>query len=183
MDDDQDYVWKKLASETAFRGPFYSVSRDHLLHPSGEELDYFVVRYPREAIGVVPVDDRGRILLVQQWRHPVERLSWEIPAGGIEKGESKEEAARRELREETGYAADEVKKLYRYHPTIGSADQTFNLFVARTTEKIGEHDPKEIHAIRWFERSEIEEMIARNELVDGMSLMAILFLTRLGKKP
>jgi ADP-ribose pyrophosphatase len=170
-----DYVWRKLSTRSVLRTPYYGVRVDRLLHPRGHELDYYVIEFARQAVGVVPVDGEGRVLLVRQWRHPVETLAWSIPAGAIDAGESPAQAASRELREETGHAATEpLEPLYRYHPTIGVGDQTFHLFLARGLSLVGERDAGEIHEVKWFDRAAVEAMLAQNEIVDGMSLTGLL---------
>lgn len=173
-------VWKVLASETVLRAVTYDVTRDRVRVPTGSELDYFVVRARRNAASIVATDDAGRVLLVQQWRHTIQKLIWEIPAGAIDAGESPRDAAIRELREESGYEVDPaaVEPLYTYHPAVGSMSIAFHLFHGRGLKKIGTHDPAEIHAVRLFERGEIESMIARNEIVDGMSLTALMMWMR-----
>jgi ADP-ribose pyrophosphatase len=178
-DDQPDkYIWRRIGSEVVCQTPYQRIDRDRLVHPLGHELDYFVVRYPRQAVGVVAVDGEGRILLVRQWRHTVQKLLWETPAGAIEQGEDAVVAAGRELREETGYAAGEIRGLYHYHPTIGSADQTFNLFLAHSLVQVGTPDPKETYQMAFFGQREIDELIEKNLLVDGMSLMGILLWRR-----
>ena len=132
-----------------------------------------MVRPKTQGVGVVPTDG-DRVLLVQQWRHTVQKLPWEIPAGGKDADEDAAHAAARELREETGYEAGEIRPLYRYHPSIGSSAQTFNLFIASSLTRVGEPDVREIHDLRWFSRSEIEQLISTGEQVDGMSLTALL---------
>jgi ADP-ribose pyrophosphatase len=173
-----DYIWKVLGSEVVYTTPYHQVTKDRLLHPLGHELDYYVVRYPRQAVGVVPVDKEGRVLMVQQWRHTVQKLLWEIPAGAMEAGEEVTVAANRELREETGYVAGVIEPLGQYHPTIGSANQTFHVFVARQLKKVAEPEANETHAVQWFSRGEVEGMIDRNELVDGFSLTGVLLWMR-----
>jgi 8-oxo-dGTP pyrophosphatase MutT (NUDIX family) len=178
MNDDDAYAWKTLASETVCRARTFNVTRDHVRLPAGDELDYYVVRAKREAASVVATDDAGRILLVQQWRHTMQRLIWQVPAGAVDDGETPQAAAVRELREESGYAVDYAEPLYAYHPAVGSMTVKFHVFAGRGLRKVGEHDPAEIHAVRLFERSEIEAMIARNEILDGMTLTALLLWMR-----
>ena len=173
-----DYIWRKLRSESVLRTPYYGVSLDRLRHPQGHEVDYYVIEHPRQATGVVAVDEAGRVLLVQQWRHPVEKLLWSLPAGGMEAGESAEAAARRELREETGYNAEKLEPLYRFHPNPATTNQTFHLFVASGLHEAASRLAGEIHDVRWFERPEVEQMLARNELLDGLTLVGLLVWLR-----
>ena len=169
-----DYIWRKLRSESVLRTPYYGVHRDRLRHPQGHELDYYVIEHQRQATGVVAEDEAGRVLLVQQWRHPVEKLLWSLPAGGMEEGESPEDAIRRELREETGYDAAELRPMYWFHPNPGTTNQTFRLFLARGLTESKGRLPGEIHDVRWFSRGEVEGMLVRNELLDGLTLVALL---------
>ena len=184
MADDRDsYVWKVLGSENVLRGFTYDVTRDRVRVPAtGKEMDYYVVRARRDAASIVATDDAGRVLLVQQWRHTIQKLIWEIPAGAIDAGETPRDAAARELREESGYEVDAstVEPLYTYHPAVGSMSVTFHLFHGRGLRQVGAHDPNEIHAVRLVDRGEIEAMIARNEIVDGMSLTALMIWMRTG---
>ncbi len=173
-----DYVWRKLSTQSVLKTPYYGVRVDRLKHPQGHELDYYVIEFARQAVGVVPVHEDGRVLLVQQWRHPVEKLTWSIPAGAIEANESAADAAARELREEAGHAPLRLDPLYRYHPTIGVADQTFHLFIAHGLTRVGETDGDEINQARFFSRKEIDQLIARNEILDGMSLAGLLMWLR-----
>src|SRR5260370_20547829 len=92
-----DYIWRKLRSESVLRTPYYGVSLDKLRHPHGHEVDYYVIDHPRQATGIVAVDDASRVLLVQQWRHPVQKLLSSLPAGGMEPDETPDAAVRREL--------------------------------------------------------------------------------------
>src|SRR5947209_453231 len=169
-----DYIWRKLRSESVLRTPYYGVSVDKLRHPHGHEVDYYGIDHPRKATGVVAVDEAGRVLMVQQWRHPVQQLLWSLPAGGMEESESPEATVRRELREETGYAAERVEPLYVFHPNPGTTNQAFHLFLASGLTETADRLPGEIHEVRWFSRAEIERMIAQNELLDGLTLVALL---------
>jgi ADP-ribose pyrophosphatase len=168
------YIWKFLRSEDLVRTPYHRLVKDRLLHPSGRELDYYVLRANVPAVGVVPVADDGSVLMVRQWRHTVQKLSWEIPAGAQDPGEDPAASAARELVEETGYTARSVRPLYSYHPTIGMVEQTFNLFAATGLHQSGHHDPDEILDVRFVPRPEIEAMLAANEITDGMTLTALL---------
>ena len=175
-----DYVWRKLSTQSVLKTPYYGVRVDRLKHPKGHELDYYVIEFARAAVGVVPVHDDGRVLLVQQWRHPVKKLTWSLPAGAIENGESPADAASRELREEAAHTPNRLEPLYRYHPTIGVADQTFHLFIADGLTPIDgqSDDGNEINQTRFFTKEEIDHLIARNQILDGMSLTGLLMWLR-----
>jgi 8-oxo-dGTP pyrophosphatase MutT (NUDIX family) len=172
-----DPRWKILSTEKLLTTPYYEVVRDRLLHPAGRELDYFVVRHRRHGAGIVAVRDDS-VLLVQQWRHTVQKLLWEIPAGAVDDGETPDQAAARELREETGFNAKRVTPLQSYHPMIGTSRSTFHLFIGEELDQIGEPLPGETIALKWVPRAEIERMLDAGEVVDGMSLTALLLWLR-----
>jgi ADP-ribose pyrophosphatase len=176
----EEYAWKRLGGGRVFENPYYGIEKDRVRHPMGHELEYYVIRPWRPAAGVVPVADDGRILMVRQFRYTTGVLSWEIPAGGVNEGEDLAAAAGREMWEETGWAADEITPLYRYHPSQGSSSQVFNLFVGRKLRKVGEFDRREIHSVEFVERAAVEGMIGRNEIVDGLTLTALLMYLRRG---
>jgi 8-oxo-dGTP pyrophosphatase MutT (NUDIX family) len=110
-------------------------------------------------VGVVA--RRGdEFLLIRQYRFIVDQWVWAIPSGGISEGESAEEAAMRELVEETGYAATRVEPIVHYYPSYGSGDQQFQLFLASEVTKTGnDFDRSEVHDVRWFSRVEVQAML------------------------
>jgi 8-oxo-dGTP pyrophosphatase MutT (NUDIX family) len=167
------YLWELLGSEWVFEAWDYRVRRDRVRDPLGRETDYFVLDHKHPAVSIVPVDESGRVLLVQQWRHTVQKLLWSTPAGGIEDGETPEAAAARELREETGCASNRIEPLYWAHPSVGIAKQTYHIFIAHNARQTCERDPGEIHDIRWFTRDEIRAMIRKNEMIDALGLMSL----------
>jgi len=174
-----DPAWKVLRSSgDVLVTPYYRVRLDHLRHPDGHDVDYYVVSHPRKAVGIVALDEAGRVLMVRQWRHPVGRLIWAVPAGSMEDGESPEAAARRELREETGHEVGPVRPLYVYHPNVGTSDQEFHLFIGESARRVCEPLPGEIESIAWRDRAQVEAMIANGELGDGLSLVALLLWLR-----
>jgi len=177
---DADHIWTPLYRETLLTTPYYAVTRDRVRHPLGRDVDYYVIRNRRAAAGIVPADDVGNILLVQQWRHPVQKLLWSVPAGAVDDGESPVQAARRELWEEAGCRASTVEPLRAYHPSVGVSSQTYHLFVARGLVFPGKPDPGEIVATDWFSRRQINAMIDDGEVQDGLSLTALLLWMRKG---
>ena len=123
--------WDILAKRPIYRSDWINLYHVDLVMPDGHVInDYHVIEYPYQAAGVIPIGDDGRILLIEQFRFQTKTRGFEVPAGRIDDGETPEEAVVRELREETGHAPREVRKLGFYHPSVGSSNMTFNLFVA-----------------------------------------------------
>ena len=148
--------------------------------PSGPRFEHHVVRMPQGAAGVVVTDaDRGVLLL---WRHRfiTDSWGWEVPAGRIEPGEAPEQAAAREVLEETGWRPGPLEHLTTYHPTNGSSDATFHLFRADGAEPVGDpSDPDESERIEWVPWSQVRNEIAAHRVGDGMSLTALLWVLSL----
>src|SRR4051812_46381851 len=99
---DHSNPWTTLNSRLVYDNAWITVREDQVLQPDGKPGIYGVVHFKTRAVGVLPVDDLGHVWLVGQFRYPLGFYSWEIPEGGADEGESREKAARRELREETG---------------------------------------------------------------------------------
>jgi len=138
--------------------------------------NWHLIDYPRQAAGIVPIGDDERILMIDQYRFTTGVRSWETPGGRIEANETGVEAARRELREETGHTAETMEFLGKYFPSCGSSNQVFNIFQARGIRKAGElTDTNEVIGVKWFTVEEIRGMISRNEITEGMTLTALLW--------
>lgn len=122
-----------LASESIFRGRVFEVVRERIRLKSGLEQDLAIVRHPG-AVGILPLWDDGTVTLVRQYRHAVGRELLEIPAGRLEPGEVAEAAALRELEEETGLRAKELRSLGSFFPAPGFCSEELHLFVATGLE-------------------------------------------------
>jgi 8-oxo-dGTP pyrophosphatase MutT (NUDIX family) len=149
--------------------------------PGQAPFEHHVVRMPRQAAGTVIYDrDRGLLLL---WRHRfiTDTWGWEIPAGRVDPGESAETAAAREAIEETGRRPRQLRPLFWYNPANGLSDQRFNIFVATGAEHLGEPtDPGESERVEWIPMDEVDAIIERGEMPDGLSLTAVLYALRFG---
>ena len=143
--------------------------------PGQRRFEHHVVRLPRPAAGtVVEVEGRGVLLL---WRHRfiTDSWGWEIPAGRLEPGETPDQAAVRETLEETGWRPAGVTPLLSYHPASGLSDQRFHLFRASGAEHVGDPtDPSESERVEWVPLDKVSDAIREGEIVDGMSLVALL---------
>src|SRR5690606_33061594 len=97
--------WKTVSSKPAYENPWIRVEHHDVITPGGGPGIYGVVKFKNKAIGIIPVDDEGFVYLVGQYRYTLGEYSWEIPEGGGPLDEDPLEAAKRELKEETGLVA------------------------------------------------------------------------------
>ena len=168
--------WEVSRSERVHENPWFSVRKDGVRHPNGGSLEYYVVDHRSVAIGVV-VRRADRYLLIRQFRFIVDQFVWAIPSGGVEPGESLEEAARRELFEETGLKATRMQHLLHYFPSYGCSNQRFELFLADDSRDTGQgFDSNEVIDTRWFDKNELLDLIHGNGIVDGLSLVPLLYV-------
>ena len=149
--------------------------------PGGERFDHHVVRMPHQAAGTIVHDrDRGVLLL---WRHRfiTDTWGWELPAGGIDAGETPEQAAAREVLEETGWRPGPLKALVRFNPLNGASDQVFHIFVASGATHVGEPtDTGESERIEWVPVEELARIAREGEMPDGLSLTAVCYALAFG---
>lgn len=174
--------WHVLSQRTIYTSPWINLHVARVELPDGSIIEeHHVLDYPRQAVGVVPVADDGRVLLLDQYRFITDTRGWAVPAGRIEPGETPEECARRELVEETGQAADQWIYLGRYHPSNGSSNQTFHVYVARGLQQVSaDYDANEVIGWRWFSPEEVRQLIADNQVLDGLSLTSLLWALQAG---
>jgi 8-oxo-dGTP pyrophosphatase MutT (NUDIX family) len=147
-------------------------------HRSGaDQRGYSVVGFRKTACGVLALDERDRVVLVGQWRYPLERYSWEIVEGGGEPGESPFETLRRELAEEARLTARVWEPLAFHHPSNASTDEECFLMLATdlsSTEAAHDDDEEFLH-----QRLPFAEALARvfsGEISDGPTVVALLAL-------
>jgi 8-oxo-dGTP pyrophosphatase MutT (NUDIX family) len=169
--------WQVLRRETIYTSEWVRLHRDDVRLPDGSLIDgHHVVEFPRPAVCVVPVGDDGRLLLIEHYRFISDTTGWEVPAGRIDDGEELADAAARELREETGYAADSLEYLGRYHPMNGSADLAFHVYVGRGLRRVGDiTDTNEVLRAEWLEPGRVWELIESNQILDGLTLTSLLW--------
>lgn len=170
-----------LSSKISFRGPVFWVTTDEVEEPGGVRARRDVVRHSGSVV-VLAVDESGsepRVLLERQYRHAAGQFLWELPAGRIDKGERELAAAKRELREETGYRARSWKKALQFYVSPGFLDETHNLYLARGIEA-GAAQPEEDEkiAIRFFPLSRVERMVIGGAIRDAKTISGILWLAR-----
>jgi 8-oxo-dGTP pyrophosphatase MutT (NUDIX family) len=173
--------WTIHGERPIYQSDWVSIGLADVELPDGTRFEHHVVRGGMAAAGVAVTDpDRGILLL---WRHRFipDTWGWEIPAGRLDEGESPEEAAAREVLEETGWRPGPLTPLTAFTPMSGVADKVFHLFLAQGAEHVG--DPVDVHEsdrVEWVPVSEVRELIQRGEMPDGLSLVAVLWLLAFG---
>lgn len=163
-----------LSHRRVYTGKVLSLDVDEVEEPGGARAMREVVRHA-ESAAVLAVDDQQRIVLVRQFRYPINDLTWEIPAGLQDPGESAEEGARRELLEEVGADAGHMEPILTLYPTPGYSDEIVHLFRA-TRLKLGTARPDADETIEahWFSLEEARGMAERGEVRDARTLLVLL---------
>ena len=169
-----DELQEKLVSTTRiFEGKIIKVRRDEVLLPSGNTGTREVVEH-QGAVAVVPVTKDGGVIMVRQFRYPVGQVLLEIPAGKLDPGERPEACALRELAEETGFVANNLRKLASIFTTPGFSNEVIHLFLAEDLiESDKKPDEDEFINTETFTPNQIRAMIANGEICDAKSLAAL----------
>jgi ADP-ribose pyrophosphatase len=170
-----------LSTRTVYRGPAFWVSTDDILEPSGIRVRRDIVHHTGSVVILAVEEERGsepRILLERQYRHAAKQFLWELPAGRIDRGEKELQAAKRELMEETGYAATRWKRILRFYASPGFVAETMSIFLA-TGLKAGVAQPEidEVIAIRFVPLSIAVSMVMRNVIQDAKTIAGVLWLS------
>ena len=170
-----------LGRRRVYEGKVLSLDVDEVEEPGGVRASREVVRH-RGSVAVLPVYDDGRMVLVRQYRYPVDGLVWELPAGRLDPGESVEQAARRELEEEVGLRPRELEALTVFYTTPGFCDETMHLFRATGLTSVpARPEADERIEARTLTLSEARDMIGSGEIREGKTLVALLMEIARGK--
>jgi ADP-ribose pyrophosphatase len=166
------------STRTVFVGRVMRVDVDRVVLPHGREADIEVVRHPPSVV-LAPMPDPEHVVLIRQYRHPVDQWLWEVPAGTLDPGESFEAAARRECHEEIGLLPTGVEMLGRFLPTPGYCDEAMVFFRLTGLHEPGHAaspDADECIEPRVVTLEEARAMVRRGEIVDMKSAFALTLL-------
>jgi 8-oxo-dGTP pyrophosphatase MutT (NUDIX family) len=171
--------WVRRSRTNAYENEWIVVHHDEVTRPDGSPGIYGVVHFRTQAVGAVVLDDEDRVLLVGQYRYPLQRDSWEIPEGGSPHGEDPRFGIERELREETGYKATSWRELIRFSLSNSVTDETGVIYVATDLAPgTPTPDPTEDLSVRWVSLADALRMIDRGEIHDAMTQIGLLALDR-----
>jgi ADP-ribose pyrophosphatase len=169
-----------LSSVMRYSGRVFGVAVDRVRLPHGREADMEVVRHA-PAVVLLPLPDADHVILIRQYRYPVDRWLWELPAGSIDAGETPEAAAQRECHEEIGLVPATVTPLARFFPTPGYCDEEMHFFLCTalaTPPHAAHQDPDEVIEPRVFTLAEARAMVQRGEIADMKTVVGLLLDTR-----
>jgi len=170
--------WRTVSTRTIYTNPWIRVREDVAEMPDGRRTLYGVVE-TAPAIGVLPFLDAHTVVLVGQYRYVARKFLWEIPTGSAKPGESETDAAQRELAEEAGYRAGHLEKICTFDTSKSVLDETAHLYLATDLAVVtSDADETEFIEARAFSFAETIAMVERSEIVDGMTVVAILHAAR-----
>ena len=163
-------------SERIYDSFWCGLRRDTIRLPDGALQEYHVFEI-HDAVAVVPVLPDGSIVMLWQYRHPLGKTHWEVPAGRVDEGESSAHAAERELLEETGYRAKTLVHLGGFHPTNGISPHHAELYAALDCELVQhpEPGPCEKFSVHVLGAAEVKRRLRRGDFADGFTALALFY--------
>ena len=176
--------WKTLSSKPIYENPWMRLREDVAQMPDGRTTIYGVVTFG-DCVGVLPFVDEDHVLLVRQHRYVQgENHRWEIPTGGVHRGEGLEEAAQRELAEEAGYHAGRLVHVSSYYTSKCICEETAHLYVGQELVPAkAPPDETEFLQPRIFAFEEALGLVLEGEIMDSMTIVALLLAARQRGEP
>lgn len=178
--------WNVHGERTIYTSPWVSLALTTVEPPGVEPFEHHVVRAPGPAAGCVIVRgdaDDQEVLLLYRHRFITDTWGWEIPAGGVDAGETPADAAIRESVEETGWRPTGTPQpVAVFHPSNGLSDQTFHIFACDGAERVGEPtDPTEASRIEWTPAATVLDFVRSGAVTDGLSLTGLAMAHAIGR--
>ena len=171
---------KQLTTEDIFDGVVLHVVRDTVALPNGNTSVREVIRHIG-AVCVIPVTEDNRVVVERQYRYPLDRVILEIPAGKLDApDEDRLSAIQRELREETGYSADEWLEIGDFHPAPAYSDEYITMYLARGLRKGQQHlDEDEFLDVCTVPLKDLVEDVMAGKISDAKTQVCILKAARI----
>jgi 8-oxo-dGTP pyrophosphatase MutT (NUDIX family) len=167
--------WHTHAETALYDSPWVSLRLADVDPPSGQRHPHHLLRMPRHGAGAVVVDRTDAVLLVYRHRFIPDTFGWELPAGRIDPGETPEQAAAREVHEETGWTIQGVRRLCSIHTSPGLTDQLSHVLSAQAGIRTGDPDPDEAAELRWWPRADLPTLLRSGQITDAFTSTGLLW--------
>lgn len=172
---DKSLTWKLVSSSNIRKGKLYNLRRDILILPNGKIVDREIIDHPG-AVAIIPIVD-GKLVLIRQFRQAAGKVLYELPAGTLELGEEPDKCAARELEEETGYIAGNLKRCFHCYLAPGYSTEIIHFYLATNLKHVGSKtDPDEFIKVLIVTKKKALQLIATNEIEDAKTICGILML-------
>lgn len=163
-----------VKSEKIYKGRVFDIVKDTITLPDGNVAEKEIVCH-NGSVGILAIDDDGKILLVRQYRHSAKKETLEIPAGTIEKGENPYDCAVRELEEETGCKCGKMEYFFKFYSAIGFCSEILYIYIADgLSEGVLNLDCDEFINTERYTVDEAVKMIFSGEICDSKTIASIL---------
>jgi 8-oxo-dGTP pyrophosphatase MutT (NUDIX family) len=176
--------WKVISSEYLHKEPWLTIRKDRCELPNGKDVPaFFINEYP-DWVNVLAVTKEGQVLMVRQYRHGIGEVGVELPGGVAEKGETPEEAGRRELVEETGYEFEEFIALGKVSANPSTTNNFTHMFLARggTKTAVQKLDETEDLEVELYSMEDFKALLRDNKIMQSLHVTCALYaLNRLGE--
>jgi ADP-ribose pyrophosphatase len=181
---DEPFAPEVVSSDVVYRGAVWDVRSDRVRYGDGEIVRQYIDH--TGAVAIVALDDEGRVLLIQQYRHPIRHRDWELPAGLLDvAGEEPLLAAQRELAEETDLAAAHWEPLAGTYATPGSSSEIVHFFLATGLTAVADAHPREDEEadirVEWVPLAEAVDAVLDGRLRNAILAIGLLAAERRGR--
>lgn len=167
--------FKKLSEKDIYEGVRVHLVTEQIELPNGKEVTWELIKHIGAA-AVIPIDEDGKIIMVEQYRNASDSITLEIPAGTLDaKNEDPINCAHRELEEETGYQSNDLEFLFKFYSSIGICDEVISIYVAKNLVKTQQNlDEDEFVELQRYTLDELIEMIYNGTIVDNKTISSLL---------
>lgn len=173
------YEEKTISEKHIYKGNIINVECVTVTLPDGRQATRDIITHPG-ASAVIPINEKGEIYMVRQYRKPIEAVSLEIPAGKLDHGEDPQVCAQRELKEETGLSAKNITHLVSVHSTPGFSNEILHLYAATgLSEGESYADADEFISTENYTIAQLEDMVLKGEITDAKSIIGILLADKI----
>ena len=171
--------YKTLSTKTIYSGRIFDLTQRTIRWPNGKDIQMDVIEHKGAAV-IIPVTKDGRLVLVRQYRPGTDSLLLELPAGKLDPNEDPQDCALRELAEETGYRANKIRPLLKFHPLAAYNTEKISMFLAEDLEPgTPKPDEDEFVEIELYTLQKALAMINNGGIIDMKTILGVLYYASL----